>query len=232
VLLLLNLALFGWVKGLFGTSSGHGHEAGRLDQQIAAERIRVLTDPEIQQLRRRAAESKPAPAPVAPAAPPLDSSISCVEIGDFSSDGQLVRLRERLAELKLADRASEHIQVAPGWYLVYLPPAKSLADAQRRAEELRAQEVRDVLVVQGEGAMRFSILLGSFRDRDLALKQQAQLEKRGVKGARVTENPSGAGQVTRVRVRGLDAAAVQQLEALQKEFAQQKVQACGPEATP
>jgi hypothetical protein len=209
-----------------------------LDQQVAPERIRVLTDREVQQLRRRAVESTPTPAPlptpvaVAPApALPREALAPCLEIGDFTSDGPLTRLREKLAEFKLADHASERTQEVPGWYLVYLPPAKTRGDAERRAAELRAQDVRDVLVVLGDGPTRFSILLGSFRDRDLALKHLAQLERRGVKGARVTDNPSGA-QATRVRVRGLDAAAALQLQALQKDFPQQKMQACGPDATP
>jgi hypothetical protein len=247
LLVLFNLALFGWLRGMFGTVPVIGREPGRLDQQIAAERIRVLTDREVQQLRRRAGESSPAAAPaaapvaVAPAPAPVavapapalarEALAPCLEIGDFTADGPLNRLRAKLTEFKLADHASEQTQEVPGWYLVYLPPARTRGDVERRAEELRAQDVRDVLVVLGEGPMHFAILLGSFRDRELALKHLAQLERRGVKGARVTDNPTGA-QATRVRVRGLDAAAALQVQALQKDFPQQKMQACGPDAMP
>ena len=154
-----------------------------------------------------------------------------MQIGDFAGDGVLPRLREKLTELKLTDHASEQILELPGWYVVYVPPAKSRALAERRAEELRAQGVRDVLVIQGNSALRFAISLGSFRDPDLARKHLAQLERRGVKDAQVSDNPTSV-QVTRVRVRALDAAAVAKLDALKKDFPQQKVQPCGPEAAP
>src|SRR5271169_2619387 len=234
LLVLLNLALFGWLRGMFGAVPVIGREPGRLDQQIAAERMRVLTDREVQQLRHRAGEPSAAAAPVAvaPAAALAPEALApCLQIGDFTSEAPLTRLRQKLSEFKLADHASEQTLELPGWYLVYLPPAKTRGDAERRADELRAQNVRDVLVVLGDGPTRFSILLGSFRDRDLALKPLAELERRGVKGARVTDNPTGV-QVTRVRVRGLDAAAAQQLQAVQTDFPQQKMQACGPDATP
>jgi hypothetical protein len=229
LLLLLNLALFGWLRGMFGTYPVSGREPGRLEQQIAAERIRVLTDREVQQVEKRASEARtvaPAPAPAA------DSTVSCMEFGEFVGDAQLARLRERLAELKLTDRASEQVRDRPGWFLVYLPPEKTLADAEKRAEQLRAQGLRDVLVMKEEASpLRFAIGLGSFRDRELARKQVALLERRGVKGARVADTPTTI-RSTRVQVRGADAAAIRQLEEAQKEFPQQKLQPCTPEASP
>jgi len=217
LLLLLNLALLGWIKGMFGAYSVNGREPGRLERQVAPDRIRILTDRDVQLLQRRAAQ---APAP---------EVLACLEIGDFAGDSQLDRLRERLAALKLADRASELTQDNPGWYRVYLPPARSLAEAEGRAAQLREQGVRDFLILKDEGALRYAISLGSFRDRDLARKQLALLERRGIKGARVTDNPTVV-RSTRVRIRGADAAAAKQLEELQKDFPQQKVQPCGPDA--
>jgi hypothetical protein len=232
-LFLLNLALFGWLRGMFGVFPSAGREPGRLDQQIAPDRVRVLTDREVQQLRRRANETSATPPAVAPppVAPAPDFAGACVEIGDFSGDGVLPRLREKLTELRLTDHASEQIVELPGWYLVFVPPAKSRAQAERRAEELRAQGVRDVLVILGNGPLRFAISLGSFRDPDLAHKHQAQLERRGVKDAQVSDNPTSV-QVTRVRVRAINATTVAELQVLKKDFPQQKVQPCPPEVAP
>lgn len=225
-LLLLNLALFGWLRG---AHPGGGREPARLDQQVAAERIRVLTDREVQQLEKRAGEAKTAAAPgLVPLQP--EATVACVEIGEFVNDAQLARLRDRLAALKLTDRASEQTRERPGWYLVYLPPEKTLSDAEQRAEQLRAQGLQD-LVVYKEGALHFAIGVGSFRDRDLARKQAAQLERRGIKGARVADNP-GTVRSTRVVIRGADAAAIQQLENAQKDFPQQKLQPCTSGLTP
>jgi hypothetical protein len=226
VLLALNLALFGWLRGMFGAGPISGREPSRLEQQIAAERIRVLTDRDVQQLEKRASDTKAAAASAA--ALPLDAAVSCMEIGDFISDAQLTRLRDKLAELKLTDRASEQSRDRPGWFLVYLAPEKTLADAEQRLEQLRAQGLRDLFVLRDEGALRFGIAVGSFRDRDLARKQVAQLERRGVRGARVADSPTAVRSI-RVLIRGADAAAIRQLQEAQKEFPQQKLQPCSPE---
>jgi SPOR domain len=221
VLLLLNMVLFGWLRGWFGQSVS-GREPGRVDQQIAAERIRVLTDQEVQQIERRARDAKAAPAPAAPIA--ADSTVACVEIGEFANDAQLARLRDRLAALKLMDRASEQTRDRPGWYLVYLPAERSFADAEQRTEQLRAQGLQDLLVFK-EGTLRFAIGIGSFRDRDQARKQIALLDRRGIRGARITDNPTTV-RSTRVLIRGADASAVRQLQDAAKDFPQQKMQPC------
>jgi len=221
VLLLLNVVLFGWLRGWFGQSVS-GREPGRLDQQIAVERIRVLTEREVQQVEKRAHDAKASPAPAAALAP--DTTVACVEIGEFANDAQLARLRDRLATLKLTDRVSEQTRDRPGWYLVYLPAERTFADAEQRTEQLRAQGLQDLLVFK-EGTLRFAIGIGSFRDRDLARKQVVLLDRRGIKGARITDNPTTV-RSTRVLIRGADAAAVRQLEDAAKDFPQQKVQPC------
>ncbi|MBV8211256.1 MAG: SPOR domain-containing protein [Burkholderiaceae bacterium] len=230
-LLLLNLALFGWLHGVFGDHLG-GREPFRLEKQIAADRIRVLTDEEAKQVEKRARDQKAAAAASAAAAATAQSQEPvgpCVQIGEFASQAELLRLRERLAILKLSDRASEQTRERPGWYLVYLPPEKTLAAAEERVRQLREQGLPDLLVVR-EGGLRFAIGVGSFRDRELARKQVALLERRGVTGARITDAPTTA-QSTRVLIRGVDPASVRQLEELtRKEFPQQRVQACGPES--
>jgi hypothetical protein len=228
-LLLLNLALFGWLRGMFGAHPVSGREPARLERQVAAERIRVLTDGEVEQLEKRAGETKAAAAATTAAALAPDSTVFCVEIREFANDAALARLREKLSELKLTDRASEQTRDRPGWYQVYLPSEKALADAEQRAEQLRAQGLKDVLVFKEEGTQRFAIGLGSFRDREQARRQVAQLERRGVKGARVADNPAVV-RTTRVLIRGADAASIRQLEAAQKDFPQQKLQACGLDA--
>jgi SPOR domain len=222
VLLLLNVVLFGWLRGWFGQSVS-GREPGRLDQQIAVERIRVLTDREVQQVEKRAHDAKPAQAPIAPLA--ADTTVACVEIGEFVNETQLSRLRERLAALKLTDRASEQTRDRPGWYQVYLPAERTLADAEQRAEQLRAQGLQD-LVVFKEGPLHFAIGIGSFRDRDQARKQVTLLDRRGVRGARVTDNPTTV-RSTRVLIRGAEGTAIRQLEdTAARDFPQQKAQTC------
>jgi hypothetical protein len=230
ILLLLNMILFGWLRGWFGQSVS-GREPARLDQQIAAERIRVLAEQDVQQLEKRARDAKAkAPSAASPsAALASDAPVACIEIGDFVNELQLARLRDKLAALRLTDRASEQTRDRPGWYLVYMPAEKTFFEAEQRAEQLRSQGLQDLLIFK-EGTLRFAIGIGSFRDRDLARKQIAQLERRGVRGARVTDNPTTV-RSTRVLIRGADASAVRQLQDAGKDFPQQKVQPCTADTT-
>jgi hypothetical protein len=250
LLFMLNLALFGWLRGMFGQFPSEGHEPGRLDQQLGAERIRVLSDRDLQQLRRRASDATPpAAAATAPASPnvantssattaPVVSGASnasdasaCLEIGQFAGDAALLRFRDRLAETKLADKATEHAQELAGWYAVTVPGLKSRADAERRVEDLRALGERDALIEQTGTPPRFTVLLGVWRDREQARKQIGKLERRGFKGAQAAEGPTSM-QTTRIRLRGLDAAATAQVNALQADFPQQKLQPCPTEPAP
>lgn len=223
IMLALNLVLFAWLRGLFGQFPGEGHEPGRLDRQQAAEQFHVLTDRDLQQLKRRAAAAAPA------ALPP--EAASCLEIADFAGDGALARLRQRLADLKLADRASEQTQEQAAWFVVSVPGIRSRAEADKRAEELRGAGERDALVEPAGPPSRFAVVLGAFRDREQARRLLARLEKKGVKGVQAGDAPVTL-QSTRVRLRGLDAQAAAQVNALQPEFANQKVQSCTAEAAP
>jgi hypothetical protein len=225
LLLMLNLALLGWLRGMFGVYPSSGREPARLEQQVVPERIRVLTDHDVQQLRHRAADAGAA------AAGPASNAGSCVEVGDFAGDGALVRFRERLGDFRLNEKAVEQAQETPGWYTVTVGGLKARADAERRAEELRQQGERDVLIVQAGTPSRFSLTLGAFRDHEQARRMLARLERRGVKGAHVADTAASM-QTTRVRVRGVDAQTAAQIDALLKDFPQQKLQACGVEAAP
>lgn len=58
ILLLVNLALLAWQQGAFGRFSESGREPERVARQIEAERFRVLSEKEVQNLRERASQSK------------------------------------------------------------------------------------------------------------------------------------------------------------------------------
>ena len=70
-----------------------------------------------------------------------------------------------------------------------------------------------------------AIVLGSFRDQELAQRHQADLTRRGLKGVQVTERASGS-ETTRFEIRGVDAVLTQQLAEIQKEFPQSQLNAC------
>ena len=214
LLLLINLLLFAWQQGVFGRYVEAGREPERVARQIEPERIRVLTEKEVQTLRERATPTS--------SVPDLNAAQACVEFGDFAP-AEAARAEKALGAL--GARISARPIEAPGWTMVYLPPFKTWAEAERRAEELRKLGVKDLLVMNESAALKFAISLGSFRDPNAAKAHLAALEKLGVKGARLGDRASTI-TLTRFQLRELDAASAQQLTALRADFPAQTVRAC------
>jgi hypothetical protein len=218
LLVLVNLVLLAWQQGAFGRYGDGGREPERMERQVEPERIRVLTEKDVQALRERAAQNSSV----------LDLGVaqSCLEFGDFSP-AEAARAEKALSALAPAVKVSQRPVEAPGWYMVYLPPFKTAADAERRAEELRKLGVKDLLVMSENSTMKFGISLGSFRDPNAAKSHLAALEKMGLKGVRIADKPSTV-TLTRFQLRDLDADAAQQLAAMRGEFPAQTVRACPP----
>ena len=232
VLVLVNVALFAWQRGAFGTLPDGGREPERVARQIEPERIRALTPEQAQQLRDKAKAMAPtAPSAAGPAvlgASELAQGATCVEFGDFS-EAQAGRLRPRLSALLPADRAAERMTErtvdAAGWYMVYVPPFRTRAEVERAATDLRERGVKELLVIADNSPMRFGIALGSFRDPELAKNHLADLERRGISNARVADKPSTV-PATRFTLRPVDAALGARLLELQKDFPQARLTAC------
>ena len=215
-LFLANVLLYAWQQGLLGFTPETGREPQRTTQQVAPETLRVLTAAEIAKLRNAVQPGKDSA---------VTLSQSCLEFGDFSGEA-LAQVQPRIAALNIKDRLATLEVEAPGWYLVYMPALKTRADADARARELRQQSgVKDLFVIGENSPLRNAIALGSFRDRDLATGFLAELEGKGVKGARLADKPSTIG-ATRFRVRDVDPALAQQLTRLQEEFPQQRLAPC------
>jgi hypothetical protein len=219
LLVLANLVLFAWQQGAFGRFAEAGREPERVARQIEAERFRVLSEPEVQKLRERVTQAKPAGVDLAAAQ-------ACLEFGDFGAN-DAARAEVALAALALGNRLTSRSVEVPGFYMVYLPPLKTRPDADRRVDELRKLGVKDLVVIGENSPLRLGISLGSFREADAAKAHQASLEKLGVKGARISDRPSTV-NVTRFQLRDLDAAAAQQFAAIRKDFPAQSVRPCAP----
>lgn len=233
VLAMANLAFFAWQQGVFGGLPEAGREPERVNRQVEAERVRVLTQQEVQALRAKTRDTpRDSNAPAAPptsAAPALIAAAdlagaSCVEVGDFTIENA-GRVRQRLEALSIGDRLSIRSVETPGWFMVYVPPFKTRAEVDRRADELRKAGVKELLVIGDNSPMRNGIALGSFKDQDLANRHAADLDRRGIKGVRVAEKPSSV-QVTRFQVRSVDASLADALRSVQKEFNAARFQAC------
>lgn len=214
LLVLANMLLFAWQQGVFGRYTERGREPERVERQIDADRFRVLREDEVRELRSRSDQPR--------AAVTGNPAAGCLEFGDFAA-ADAARAEIVLASLGVKPTARS-VEL-PGYWLVYLAPAKSRADADRRAAELRRLGVADLLVVTDDSPLRFGIRLGAFRDAEAARGHLASLRKLGVDDARVSDRPTTQ-LATRFQLRELSSDASRQLSALKKDFPAQTLRGC------
>lgn len=191
ILLAANVLLFA-VMQLGGGRSGEsmtGHEP------IRGEQIKLLGETPV------TAQKVDAPAVVA----------TCFQWGDFSG-ADINRATQALAKLQLGEMAVRQNVVQPtgGWW-VYMPPRPSLAEAQKKLEELKRLGVVDGYVIQGDTKWRYAISLGAFGSEEGAAKFLAQLKNKGVKSA-VAGQRMHETDAVRFRIKAMGNTAVAELK--------------------
>jgi hypothetical protein len=164
LLLLANLAFFGYTR-LDATSDG---EAARLSEQVQPEKIKLLTPQQVAAL---------GPAKVAALAD------VCLEWGPLG-DADRARALADLEPFALGRLLSQKRIETSMAFWVYLPPASTRVEADRRAADLRARGIGDALVIDS-GTQRYAVALGTFQNEDIAKARLADLVKLGVENARV-----------------------------------------------
>lgn len=177
VLVLLNLVLLAYTQTWL---NGGSPESVRLGQQIAPERIRVVSR-----------GSPPAGAETAVPAPAANPADRCLAWKSVDTEGakQLSTLlaEPRFAGLKVV---SSKLDAPVSWW-VFIPPSPTRADAERKAGQLQRLGVADFFVVQTSGATRNSISLGIFSSEQGARDHLAALQAKGVRSARVGPRDTG-----------------------------------------
>lgn len=100
---------------------------------------------------------------------------------------ELPEARQLLAELKSKVTVREARGEDRPRFWVFLPPANSTPDAEKKIVALREQGLSgsDYFVVRDPGPLRNAISLGVFSTREAALLRQSDLKEKGVKGSEV-----------------------------------------------
>ncbi|CAG0953840.1 hypothetical protein BURK1_00345 [Burkholderiales bacterium] len=173
LLLLANLTLFGYTR----LDVGAGGEAVRLAEQIQPDRIKLLTPQEVAAL---------GPAKVAALAD------VCVEWGPFS-DADRGRALAELEPLAIGKLTTQRRVDAAGTWAAMLSPFANRPAADRRASELRQQNVRDVSVIDAPGG-RYAIAIGVFRSEDAANAHAADLSRQGIASAAAAQRTQSVTQ--------------------------------------
>ena len=169
VLMLANLVFFAWHAGYLEPLVERVGEGDRLSQQIAPEKIRVITLEEARQI----ASGLPRP-------------LACVDWGGFPAQ-ELERALVLLATMNPPPKFTQRkLEETAGWW-VYLPSQGSKANADKKVAELKQLGISEFFVVNDDGASKFAISLGVFKSEDAARNYLDVVTRRGVQTAQVDE---------------------------------------------
>lgn len=205
-----NAVLFAYGQGYLGKVEGGEREPQRLKNQLAGERMVMLTALEARAAAENAAvaavaePSPPAvetpPEPV-PAPAPAPQTIACTQAGLFAA-ADARRFETRINRLGFRDRQSRigvPFQEVTS-HLVYLPPNGGKEGADKRVAELKEKGVENFFVMHGDSPLRWAVSLGVFKSEAAAQGLVAALNKQGVRGVRVLpRGPQGTRAAWRFR---------------------------------
>lgn len=241
LLLLANLALFGWMR--WGSALTVDVDAGAVQAALNPDKIKLLeTLPASAAIPASSVTpgltltlstvsapvvSAPLPAPASIVANVPSKVSNCAEWGEFSGD-DLARAQQALAELKLGDSLTQRVLEQDHGYWVYIPPLKKRAMVEKKIAQLKERGVKDYFVVQEKGKWLNAISLGVFKTEEAAQKYLVVLQAMDVRSAKQGERKSKL-KFTVFDLKGVEAGVLERLKGIQKGFpdSELKVLACG-----
>jgi hypothetical protein len=225
-LLCLNGVLLAYGQGYLGSSRNAEREPARLKNQVAPDKLKVITPEQAQAASEQSASVEPSASAAAEASAPAVQTVACTEIGPFSA-GEAKRFETRLERLDLGERQariSVPFQEVTS-RLVYIPPLGSKEAAERKAAELRSLGISNFFIIQNDSPIRWGISLGLFKADGAAQAMLASLSKQGVRSARILpRGPMG----TRIayQFRDIDADTRSKVIGIAEKVGEPQVKAC------
>lgn len=235
VLLIVNLAVFGLYRG-FSSPSASGREPERLAAQINADKIRLRPAgapalPGAEKPAPAAPATPPAPAAPEPATPPVAAVPqpappvnACVEVGNFNAP-EAERFEAQLAVLQLGDKITKITLRDIASYIVIVAPQGSREAADGKIVELQALGITDYFMFKDPSPLQWAISLGVFKDENAARAHLATMSEKGVRSLRIAARRGGAAK-SAYQLRGLDAEALDRIDAVSQTFPKQQRRAC------
>jgi len=179
-LLLLNVTLGGYAYVQHIRSQP---DAKIIDFQMNADEIRIVPEPVLPEpVRSQVSTSR-------------SERTACLEWSSFG-DLELRRVRNAMSSMGLGDRVTARKeQVTTNWW-VYMPPQRSQARMERKADELVDLGITDFITITEEGRWRYAIALGAFREEEGARDYLAQLRDKGVRSGDIGKREQRVMQTT------------------------------------
>jgi hypothetical protein len=204
LLLLLNVVLLGYFQ--LGAQRHVEPLAGH--QAIDPDNLKIISPEELTQLPKKEQPPPPEPAPPPPPA-------FCYEWGSFAA-ADAARAKAALDKLGLKATAKPQTPQEAVRYWVYIPPRKSMEEAQAKVEEIKALGVEESYIIE-DPKWRYAISLGVFRDGVLATKFVEEMHNRGVRSAVKGQRNQEGGQ-TGFTINSVAHAQTKEIGKLKSEF--------------
>jgi len=154
------------------------------DRSIQPEKLKILSAKDLETMPKK---ETPSAAPVAQKAAPVASetsqmATSCYKWGNFTK-ANLPAAQVALVRLGLQSVVNQEADSEEGRrFWVYYPPLKTAELAQKKAAEIKALGVQELIVVQ-DSQWRHAISFGLFQDEQLATNLLNEIQAKGLKGA-------------------------------------------------
>jgi hypothetical protein len=229
-LLGLNAVMLAFAQGYLGKLNGEEREPARVRNQLESGKLRLVTAVPAPAAGEPAASSAgasaPASAPAAAAASSPAELVACTEVGPLSASDER-RFDARVGKLDLGQRQTKvevpYQEVTSR--LVFIPSQGSKEAADRKAAELRGLGVTNFFIINGDSPYKYGISLGLFKSEASAQAMLAQLNKQGVKSARIA--PRGPMSNRSVyQFRGIDADTRAKIVEIADRYDSAEVRAC------
>ncbi|MEQ1673712.1 MAG: SPOR domain-containing protein [Candidatus Nitrotoga sp.] len=163
------------------------------------------------------ATQPPIPIPLlTPATQTKTVSKQCMEWGEFSGV-ERNRANAALDKLKLSEGLVQRQTNATNSYWVHVPPLKSKATANQKVVRFKKAGVRDIYVVQDPGRWQYAISLGLFKTEEAAHRYHAELRRKGIQSAVVSELANNI-KITTFILKNLDKESAAKVRKLHKDF--------------
>ena len=205
ILLLANVAVFAYHQGHLDEFVSNGREPVRLQRQLNADAIQLVSPSALQ------AAAEPAQA-------------SCMELGNFTA-AEARRVEPQLAALAPEQELTRRDIAEASSHMVMIPPQGSRSAADRRAAELRQAGITDLYVLQEPPEHRWGISLGVFKNEEMARNRLAAVIQQGAANAQIVEHKMALPQVA-FQLRGEPAAVSAAADSWKTEFPRYTLRAC------
>jgi hypothetical protein len=219
LLLLANGLYFAWSQSFFavlGLAPAQQTEPARMQAQIKPEALRLLGSTEARRADLAASPGTPAP-PVALATKPAE----CLQ-SPLLDDAVATKVRSAASDLPSGSWALESVAVPARW-IIYMGKYPKPGALTKKKSELRELEV--AYEALQNASLEPGISLGGHDTQALATEKLANLNKRGVRTAKVVQEKT-ASQRQQLRLTAVDDALRAKLEPVKAALGNAGLRAC------